>query len=138
MILPVIVHSQLPADLRGKPHADEVIYHFGYIDSKGGCANSSNVKQWILVTNKRIIFEASVKEGRSDADKFVHQSGSIPISKVSYVGTATTQKQEGCSQVKITNLRISSGGGDIILAIPTKQEAERAQEVIDAIVSQTK
>jgi len=136
--LPVIRLKQLPADLRGRPQADEIIHHFGYIDTKGGCANSSRAKQWILVTNKRILFEASVKEGTGDAGQFVHESGSIPISKVSYVGTSTMQQQQGCSQVKVTTLRISSGGGNINLAIPTKREAERAQEVIDGILSQGK
>jgi hypothetical protein len=134
----VIRREELPGDLRGKPNPDETIHHFGYIDAKGGCANPSTAKQWILVTNKRILFEASVKEGTGATGKYVHQSGSIPMSKVSYVGTATTEEQQGCAQVKVRHLRISSGGGDIILAIPTKEEAQQAQEVIDGILSQAR
>src|SRR4051794_15855411 len=61
--LPVLLRKELPIDLRDKPRPDEIIHHFGYIDTKGGCANPSSAKQWILVTNKRILFEASVKQG---------------------------------------------------------------------------
>jgi hypothetical protein len=60
------------------------------------------------------------------------------MAKVSYVGTSTRQDQQGCAQVKVTNLRINSSGGEIVLAIPTKQEAERAQEVIDEILSRAR
>lgn len=140
MSLPLIQREQLPQEIQGKTQTDEIIYHFGYIDAKGGgCANASTAKQWILVTNKRILFEASVKQGTGETAKFVHQSGSIPMSKASYVGTSTTQEAQGCgcSQVDVTNLRINSSGGEIVLAIPTKQEAERVQEIIDAILSQS-
>ena len=136
--LPLIRPDQLPRELRDKAKPEETIHHFGYIDAKGGCANPSSAKQWILVTNKRILFEASVKEGPGEGGKFVHQSGSIPMAKVSYVGTSTRQDQQGCAQVKVTNLRINSSGGEIVLAIPTKQEAERAQEVIDEILSRAR
>jgi hypothetical protein len=46
-------------------------------------------KQWIMVTNKRIMFEAWVQQGDSDGAKFEHQFGSIPMAKVSYVAIST-------------------------------------------------
>ncbi len=39
--------------------------------------------------------------------------------------------------MKHSTLVISSGGGQIILAIPTHAEAERIQEVIDALLDKT-
>ena len=137
MSLPVIERSQLPQEQSSKLLPEEIAHHFGYIDAKGGgCAKTSTAKQWILVTNQRILFEAAVKEGSGTQEKFVHQSGTIPMSKVSYVGTSTSQALEGCSQKKTTNLRINSSGGEIILAIPTQEEAGRIQGVVDGIISQ--
>ena len=132
MLLTEISREKVPHEQVSKLMPDEKIYHFGYIDAKGGgCANASTAKQWILVTNQRILFVAAVQQGII----FVHQSGSIPMQKVSYVGTASTQNSQGCTQVKTSNLRINSSGGEIILAIPTQEEADRIQGVIDAIIS---
>jgi hypothetical protein len=137
-LLPVLQRDELPEDLRGKPQVGEVVHYFSYIDAKGGCLTPTGAKQWILITDRRILFEASVKEGEGEGTKFFHQSGSIPMAKVSYVGTSSTKEQQGCNWVKVTNLRINSSGGHIVLAIPTKAEAQRAQEVIDGIISQSK
>lgn len=127
---------QLPDEIRSKLQSGEIIYHFGYIGSKGGCSNpSSSFVQWLLVTERRILFEASVKQGTDDVGQFVHQSGSVPMAKVSYVGSATSQKQEGCASVPTIHLIINSSGGGIVLAIPTKAEADRVQAVIDGIIS---
>jgi hypothetical protein len=148
MALPIIRHEQIPEAIRGKLQQDETVHHFGYIDAEGGCgcslvhmgilgslfpgcAGLKRASQWLMVTNKRILFEASVKETSGGKEKFVLQTGSIPMSKVSYVGTATSSSKEGSK----TTLRINSSGGEIILAIPTKEEAERAQGVIDEILS---
>lgn len=132
--------QQLPPELRSKFQPGEVVHHFAYIDAKGGCAEGSTAKQWIAITDRRVLFEASVKDGDQSPTTFKHQTGSIPMSKVSYVGTATSAESEGCgcAMAHHSQLRINSSGGQIILAIPTKEEAERAKEVIDAIISQTK
>jgi hypothetical protein len=134
--LRVIKRSELPQEQILKLFSEEIVYHFGYIDVKGGgCANTSAAKQWILVTNQRILFEAAVRGSAGNQITFRHQSGSIPMSKVSYVGTSTAQTTEGCSQTRANHLRINSSGGEIILAIPTPEEASRIQGVIDAIIS---
>lgn len=150
MSLPMIERSQLPQEQSSKLFPSEIVRHFGYIDAKRGgcdlteditryfCEHTSTAKQWILVTDQRILFEAAVKEGSGTNEIFVHQSGSIPMAKVSYVGTSTTsQTQQGCSQetTNLTKLRINSSGGEIVLAIPTQEEAGRIQGVIDAIIS---
>jgi hypothetical protein len=137
MSLPVLERSQLPQEQAAKLLPEETVHHFGYIDAKGGgCATTSTAKQWILVTRQRILFEAAVKEGSGTQEKYVHQSGSIPMAKVSYVGTSTSQVAEGCSQKETTKLRINSSGGEIVLAIPTHEEAGRIQRVIDVIISE--
>ncbi|MBL8898260.1 MAG: hypothetical protein JNM84_11560 [Planctomycetes bacterium] len=138
MSLPIIQREQLPAELQSKPQADETVHYFSFIDSKGGCAQPATSKQWLLITDKRILFEASVKEGEGPQAKFVHQNGSIPMAKVSYVGSSAAQELQGCNTVNITNLRVNSSGGQIVLAIPTLIEAQRAQEVIDAVLSRAK
>jgi hypothetical protein len=88
-----------------------------------------------MVTNRRILFEAAVQEGTGIQKKYVHQSGSIPMAKVSFVGTTTTQMPQGCAQVNVTALRINSSGGEVIIALPTKSEATRIQGVIDELFS---
>ena len=136
MPLSVIEPSQLPKEQASKLLPGETVHHFSFIDSKGGgCAKASTAKQWMLVTNQRILFEAAVKEGSGATEKFVHQSGTIPMAKVSFVGTANSTTQEGCSGKKTSSLRINSSGGEIVLAIPTPEEAGRIQGVIDEIVS---
>lgn len=138
MSLPVVRREQLPTDLQGKPQADETVHYFSYIDSEGGCAQPAQSKQWLLITDKRILFEASVKEGDGLQAKFVHQNGSIPMAKVSYVGSSAVKEQQGCNTVNVTNLRINSSGGQIVLAIPTLAEVQRAQEVIDGVLSRSR
>lgn len=136
-ITPVISRGELPPEQASKLLPEEMVYHFGYIDAVGGgCANASTAKQWILITNQRILFEAAVKDNSNPKIAFVHQSGSIPMPKVSYVGTSNIVTTEGCSQKTTSSLRINSSGGEITLAIPTKAEAQRIHGVIDAIISQ--
>jgi len=136
MLLPVLERNQLPQKQASKLLPEEIVHHFGYIDAKGGgCSDTSTAKQWILVTSQRILFEAAIKEGSGTQEKYVHQSGSIPMSKVSYVGASLSRTAEVSSQNKTMNLRINSSGGEIILSIPTRDEAERIQEVIGAIIS---
>lgn len=135
MNLPTVTPKQLPEDVRVRLHAGELIHHFTFIDVKGGCGTTSKAKQWLLVTDQRILFEANVRETAGTTAKYVHQSGSIPMPKVSYVGVATEKVQRGCSNTPVTHLRVNSSGGEIILAIPTKEEAARIQGVVDAILT---
>lgn len=138
MNLPTLTPDQLPDDVRTRLHAGELIHHFTFIDVKGGCGSTSTAKQWLLVTDQRILFEANVREGPAIAAKYVHQSGSIPMPKVSYIGVATENVQKGCSATPVTHLRVNSSGGEIILAIPTKEEAARIQGVVDSILTKDK
>ena len=137
MNLPTMQPDQLSAEVRARLHPGELIHHFTFIDVKGGCGSASTAKQWLLVTDQRILFEANVREGAGTTAKYVHQSGSIPMPKVSYVGVATENMEQGCgcSSTPVTHLRVNSSGGEIILAIPTKEEATRIQGVVDSILA---
>lgn len=138
MAVPILSSEQLPDEVRGRLLKEEVIHHFTFIDAKaGGCGSPTTAKQWLLVTDQRIMFEANVREGSGAAIRYVHQSGSIPMPKVSFVGVATENaaKPCNCSATPVTHLRVNSSGGEIVLAIPTKEEAARIQGVVDAILS---
>jgi hypothetical protein len=134
----VIRPEQLPDDVRARLHPGELVHHFAFMDVKGGCGTTSTAKQWLLVTDQRILFEANVREASGTIGKYSHQSGSIPMQKVSYVGVATENVQRGCSATPVTHLRVNSSGGEIILAIPTKEEAARIQGVVDSVLAKGK
>jgi len=136
MTLSKMATDELPQEQAAKLLKGEIAYHFGYIAAKGGCLSSSSANQWIMITNQRVLFEAAVKEGEGLGAKFVHQSGSIPMAKVSFVGTSHLETKEGCSQKKTTTLKINSSGGEVVLAVPSQEEAGRIQGVIDEIISE--
>lgn len=48
---------------------------------------------------------------------------------------SSTEKNEGCSSVKVYLLNIKSGGGQVDLAIPTEEGVKRFQMVIETIIS---
>lgn len=136
MTPPTMYPEELPGEVRARLQPGELVHHFTYIDVKGGCGSTSAARQWLLVTSQRILFEANVREGTGATAKYVHQSGSIPMPKVSYVGVASENQQQGCSATPVTHLRVNSSGGEIVLAIPTKEEAARIQSVIDSLLTQ--
>lgn len=135
MAITYLERSELPAEQSAMLYAGEAVCYFGYIDAKGGCATASRAKQWFMVTNQRIIFEAAVKQPGGKQPHYVHQSGAIPMAKVTYVGTITEEAMEGCAKKRTTNLKINSGGGEIIVAIPTKEEALRIQAIVDELIT---
>jgi hypothetical protein len=125
------VTNKIPGHLRRNLLENEVAYHFAFTDTKGGCLSKKSAKSYVLISNNRVIYDASVKEGES----YVQSNGSIPINKVSFVGTSSAESKEGCSKVKIHLLKISSGGGTIELRVPTETEAKRLQRVISEVQS---
>lgn len=90
-----------------------------------------------MITDQRIIFEAAVLQPGGLTNLFVHQSGSIPMGKVSYVGTSTQPQADscGCNTARVTTVRINSSGGEIVLAVPTQEEASSIQGVIEKSIA---
>lgn len=129
-----IINDVLPGSHRQMLMAGENAYHFEWMDTKGGCGSTKSAKQFIIVTDQRILYEASIKEGGRENLKYVRTSGSIPIVKVSYVGTATNTK-EGCNPHAVHRLRINSGGGSIEFPFFNEQKAKRVQRVIEELIT---
>lgn len=127
------VTNKIPGHLRKNLLENEVAYHFAFTSRKGGCLSRKSAKSFVLISNNRVIYDASVKED----EKYVQSNGSIPINKVSFVGTSSAESKEGCKKVKFYLLKISSGGGTIELVVPTEAEAKRLQKVISEVQSAT-
>ena len=121
------VTNKIPGHLKKNLLENEVAYHFAYIDTKGGCGSKKSAKSFVLISNNRVIYDAQVREGEKS---YVQNNGSIPMNKVSFVGVSSAETKEGCSRVKISFLKISSGGGTIELVVPSEAEAKRLQMVI--------
>jgi hypothetical protein len=144
-----IITDIVPNEYRSKLLEGEDVYHFGYADLKGGCAlfgGGGAVKagqSWVMITNRRVVYEAWVKQ---TTDKYIRSSGSIQLAKISFVGTATEEPPKGCSGAYKSgcaslfekpkhSLRVISGGGEIHIAVPTEEEARRLQSVVDQLIS---
>ena len=76
------------------------------------------------------MYEGSVRDSAAYAKK----SGTIPLSKISFVGTQALNKTEGCNSTKVHLLVINSGGGTIEIVIPTAAEVKRSRAVIEQII----
>lgn len=129
------INDMVPDDLKHKLRKGEEVFDFAYIDLKGGCGSTQSANQWILITNERILYEATIRDQNGPMG-YTRTSGSMPTPRVSFVGTATAAKTAGCNRSKISLLKINSGGGEIELVIPSEQEASRLQGVIDQLISQ--
>ncbi len=115
-------------------------YHFEWMDVTGGCGTVQASKHYILITDRRVLYEAAVKHGDGMNLKYVRTSGSIPISKVSFVGTSTQeagwgQSQQGCNPQKAHLLRVNSGGGTIEFPFFSEAKVKRVQRVIEELIS---
>ena len=58
-----------------------------------------------------------------------------PHRRQEHVGTAASEKSDGCNSRKVYLLRINSGGGQIEMAIPSEAEARRLQGMIERLIS---
>ena len=122
------VTDKIPGRLRANLISNEIAYHFAHADLKGGCRIGRAARSYVLISNKRVIYDASVKRG----EEYTQSSGAIPMDKVSFVGVSSTETK-GCNKRKTYLLTISSGGGTIELAMPTEAEARRLQKVISEV-----
>ena len=75
------------------------------------------------------MYEAMVRDNNTTF-RYLSDSGSIPVAKISYVGTSSVQKQ-GCDQTKVVLLAIN----ETRIAIPTEKQAKRLQRIIDDVVN---
>lgn len=131
--LPLIPIEQLPPLVQPYLMFGETVHHFSFISSKGGCGSTNKAEQWLMVTNQRVVFEASVVVGGS----VTNRNGSIPLDKVAHVSVASHQIPGGCGSTKSTTplLSIGSAGGSIDVLVPTAPEAARIHYIINALIS---
>jgi hypothetical protein len=119
----------------------EQAYHFEWMDTVGGCNTTQTAKQFMLITDQRVLYETSIKEGEGTNLRYVRTSGSIPVSKIAFVGATSTaagceQVQQGCNPKQAHLLRVNSGGGFIEIPFVSEEKAKRVQRVIEELVSE--
>ncbi len=136
MNIPILTPDQLPDDVRARLHEGELIHYFTYNDAtKGGCSSMAAPARWILVTDQRFVFAGPVQKGEGFFATAIQTSGSIPMSKVSYVGLESRDERRSNS---FALLRVNSSGGSILLQITTNAQANSIQEVVDSIITREK
>ena len=126
----VDVTKELPEDLKTQLLDGEVVYYFSYTDS--AAVAYQNGRMWMMITNKRVIYDASVKDNKA----FKRMSGSIPVDKISFVSVTTTKTPEtgcGCWSSTVYVLTVGSGGGKIDVAVPSEDEAKRLQTKVSEV-----
>jgi len=124
----------VPQEIRGHVGAGEDVLYFNYIDKKGGCLSGKGSKQWIMVTNARVAYRATLEQKVGSTTTFVESSGSILLPQISYVGM-TKGQSAGCTVAGIYQLQINSSGGTISIAMPTETHCVQARQFIEAVLN---
>tara|TARA_B100000959_G_scaffold143183_1_gene150300 strand:+ start:648 stop:1301 length:654 start_codon:yes stop_codon:yes gene_type:complete len=136
-------NDELPANIKSQLINDEVVKHFEYIpiQKEAGCGSNGETESgnnFIMISDKRILYEATINQSDGDDSSFEQDSGTIPIDKVSFVKTTKTETKEGgCagnSYSSLYILKVNSGGGQINIAIPTKEATDRAKSAIENLI----
>lgn len=138
-----VINDVIPHTHRHLLIAGEKAFHFEWMDTQGGCGTTQSAKQFMLITDQRVLYEAALKEGEGVNRKYVRTSGSIPLSKISFVGTSSAeagcnqamQSQEGCNRQQAHLLKVNSGGGTIAFPFFSEQKVKRVQRVIEELIS---
>src|SRR5262249_14493145 len=138
-----VINDVIPDALRHLLMAGERAFHFEWMDTTGGCGTTESAHQFILISDQRVLYEASIKQGDGINLRYVRTSGSIPISKIAFVGTSSAeagcnqamQMQQGCNPQQAHLLKVNSGGGYIEFPFFSEQKAKRVQRVIEELIS---
>lgn len=132
------ITEKIPAAAKGQLLEGEAAIHFAYTAASGGCLSARRAESWVVVTDQRVLFDGQVqsseRRGNSTALTFTRSSGSIPLNKVSYVGTSSHKTQTGCASVSANFLVVHSAGGQLEMVVPTMAEAQRTQAVLESIL----
>jgi hypothetical protein len=130
------ITKKIPSDIRSELQRGETAYHFEFIPFKGGCLSpGGSDEDWLLVTDRRVLYEASIEITEGSTQIYARRSGDIPLSKVSYVETTTFNKWEGCTNIKGSLLVIASSGGRIKIPVPTEEQALRVRRAINELIA---
>ncbi len=134
------INSVIPSEQRHLLMKGERAYHFEWMDSQGGCGSTESSKQFILVTDQRVLYEATILEGEGVSQEYVRTSGSIPLAKVSFVGTSSAaagcfSARKGCNHQETHLLKVGSGGGNIVFSFFSEKKAKRVQHIIETLIT---
>lgn len=138
-----IITDKIPDTHRHLLLPGEIAYHFEWIDNQGGCGTTKSSEKYILITDQRVLYETTVQEGEGRNLRYVRTSGSIPLSKISFVGTHSSkvgcnqslQNNQGCFPRQMHLLKVSSGGNVIFFPFFSEQKVKRVQRVIEELIS---
>jgi hypothetical protein len=126
----------VPNDIRSQMVPGETAYHFAWISVKGGCQSMfQSAEDWLLITDRRVLYEASINDKEGGVQRFIRRTGSVPVRKIGFVEVDSGTRLEGCNYVKFSQLKISSGGSSLCILIPTETEALRCQRIIDELIA---
>ncbi len=123
----------IPGHLRHVLFPNEQVFHFEWLDSVGGCGSHQSSTQYMIITNLRIIYEAKIRDPQSTEVQYLRTSGSLPLSKVSFVGTQSS-KSDGCNAFHSHVLTINSAGGSIEFPFLNENKSKRVQRVIEELL----
>lgn len=127
------INELIPGHLRHVLFPNEQVFHFEWLDSAGGCGSQQSSTQHMIITNLRIIYEAKVRDPQSREVQYLRTSGSLPLSKVSFVGTQSS-KSDGCNASHSNVLTINSAGGSIEFPFLNENKSKRVQRVIEELL----
>jgi hypothetical protein len=133
-----VINEVIPDTHRHLLMAGEKAYHFEWMDSTGGCGTTQSAKQFMLITDQRVLYEAAIKEGEGMNVKYVRTSGSIPLAKISFVGTSSAESgcnQQGCNPQDAHLLKVNSGGGNIVFPFLSERKAKRVRRVVEELIT---
>jgi hypothetical protein len=135
-----MTNTQLPGNVLHLLMPGENAVHFEWMDAKGGCKSVQAANQFMLITDQRVLYETSVKEGEGVNLKYYRTSGSIPLSKIAFVGTSSTaagcaQSKQGCNPQHAHLLRVNSAGGQIEFPFFSEEKAKRVQRVLEELIT---
>jgi len=119
------ITNGLPNDVTMQLLPNETVYYFSYLSAKGGCLSGQKQNYWIGITDKRILYKTKVMEGK----EYVEKDGILPFEKVSFVEVSEIKQKDGCSNTISFQLRISSGGGTVIIPIMNKEKGYEIRQV---------
>jgi hypothetical protein len=151
MALQALDKNQLPAEISQKIRTDETVYYFSrpILPRKGDSLKKADQNQWLLITNEKVLYRATVRSidtqmfGSTDFEYSV-RSGSVPIAKNTTTEVQTDKFLLGGGFLDILSakfidigiLSIGSVGGKCQISIPSIEEANNIQSIMDQVVAE--
>jgi hypothetical protein len=125
------INDKIPKKRQEDLEPGEEAYDFTYLDQEGSPAAASGADQWILVTSRKVAFDATLRKGERE---YARSSGSIALEDIARVEHQTSQHRLGCSGRRYSLLRIMTRGETVELVVPLEEEAGHLQHSITDLI----